>query len=94
MAFLNQGINDYQLKINVKISKRREFHYEGGIKSYVEHLNRTKEVIHEEPIYVEGEKDGIQVEIAIQYNDGYTSNIYSFANNINTHEGGTHEVRF
>ena len=68
-------------------------HYEGGIKSYVEHLNRSKEVIHEEPIYIEGEKDGISVEIALQYNEGYTSNIYSFANNIHTYEGGTHEVR-
>src|SRR5690606_1240074 len=55
---------------------------------------RAREVLHEEPIFIEGERNGIAVEIALQYNDGYTSNIYSFANNIKTHEGGTHEVGF
>ena len=74
--------------------RRNEYCYEGGIKSYVEHLNRSKEVVHEEPVYIEGEKDGITVEVALQYNDSYTSNIYSFANNINTYEGGTHEAGF
>lgn len=58
------------------------------------HLNRTKEALHSEPIHVEGEKEGLTVEVAVQYNDGYTSSIYSFANNINTHEGGTHESGF
>ena len=57
-------------------------------------MNRTKEVLHEEPIYIEGEKEGISVEVAMQYNDGYTGNIYSFANNIHTYEGGTHESGF
>ncbi|WP_097157171.1 DNA topoisomerase (ATP-hydrolyzing) subunit B [Bacillus oleivorans] len=92
LAFLNRGI-----KINIedkRTGKRNEFHYEGGIKSYVEHLNRTREVIHEEPIYMEGEKEGISVEVSLQYNDGFTSNIYSFANNIHTYEGGTHESGF
>lgn len=93
LAFLNKG-----LKITIEDkreeNKKAEYHYEGGIKSYVEHLNRSREVIHEEPIYMEGEKDDIQAEIALQYNDSYTSNIYSFANNINTYEGGTHEVGF
>nr|WP_144556095.1 DNA topoisomerase (ATP-hydrolyzing) subunit B [Bacillus sp. X1(2014)] len=93
LAFLNRGI-----KITIEDkrveNKRNEYHYEGGIKSYVEHLNRTKEVIHEEPIYMEGERDGISVEVALQYNDGYTENIYSFANNIHTYEGGTHESGF
>ncbi|MGC4378757.1 DNA topoisomerase (ATP-hydrolyzing) subunit B [Fictibacillus sp. Mic-4] len=94
LAYLNRG-----LKINAVDKRpdepvRKEFHYEGGIKSYVEHINRSREVLHEEPIFVEGEKDGISVEIALQYNDGFTSNIYSFANNINTHEGGTHESGF
>jgi DNA gyrase subunit B len=70
------------------------YYYEGGIKSYVEHLNRSREVLHEEPIYVEGEKDNISIEVALQYNDGFASNIYSFANNINTYEGGTHESGF
>jgi DNA gyrase subunit B len=93
LAFLNKGI---QISIEDKRGegKRRDYHYEGGIKSYVEHLNRSKEVIHEEPIFIEGEKDDITVEIAIQYNDGFASNLYSFANNIHTHEGGTHESGF
>jgi DNA gyrase subunit B len=93
LAFLNRGI---KLTIEDKRENKRkkEFLYEGGIKSYVEHLNRTKEVIHEEPVYVEGARDGIYVEVALQYNEGYTSNIYSFANNIHTYEGGTHEVGF
>jgi DNA gyrase subunit B len=93
LAFLNKGI---QISIEDKRGegKRRDYHYEGGIKSYVEHLNRSKEVIHEEPIFIEGEKDDITVEIALQYNDGFASNLYSFANNIHTHEGGTHESGF
>ncbi|WP_251554396.1 DNA topoisomerase (ATP-hydrolyzing) subunit B [Neobacillus muris] len=93
LAFLNRG-----LKITIEDkreeNKRNEYHYEGGIKSYVEHLNRTKEVIHEEPIDVGGERDGISVEVALQYNEGYTESIYSFANNIHTYEGGTHESGF
>ena len=71
-----------------------KFYYEGGIKSYVEHLNRTKEVLHDEPIYIEGERNGVIVEIAIQYNEGFATNLFSFANNINTYEGGTHESGF
>jgi DNA gyrase subunit B len=94
LAFLNRGI---KISIEDKREDRErsnEYYYEGGIKSYVEHLNRTKEVLHEEPIYIEGEKEGISVEIALQYNDGYSSNLYSFANNIHTYEGGTHESGF
>ncbi len=93
LAFLNRG-----LKITIEDkreeNKKSEYMYEGGIKSYVEHLNRTKDVIHEEPIYIEGDRDGINVEVSMQYNDGFTGNIHSFANNINTYEGGTHEVGF
>lgn len=93
LAFLNRGI-----KITIEDKrvedKKNEYYYEGGIKSYVEHLNRTREVLHDEPIYIEGEKDGITVEVALQYNDSYTGNIYSFANNIHTYEGGTHEFGF
>ena len=74
--------------------KKEEFIYEGGIKSFVDYLNRNKETLHEEPIYVEGKKDEYIVEIAFQYNDGYTENIFSFANNIDTIEGGTHLVGF
>ncbi|MFE8704068.1 DNA topoisomerase (ATP-hydrolyzing) subunit B [Cytobacillus sp. FJAT-54145] len=93
LAFLNKGI-----KITIEDkraeNKLNEYYYEGGIKSYVEHLNRTREVLHEEPIFIEGEREGITVEVSIQYNDSYTSNIYSFANNIHTYEGGTHESGF
>jgi DNA gyrase subunit B len=92
MAFLNKG-----LKIIItderEENKQETFHYEGGIASFVEYLNRAREVLHE-PIYIEAEKEDITVEIAIQYNDSFASNLYSFANNINTHEGGTHESGF
>ncbi|BAB03725.1 DNA topoisomerase (ATP-hydrolyzing) subunit B [Halalkalibacterium halodurans] len=93
LAFLNKGL---RIKITDmrEEEKSDEFHYEGGIASFVEHLNRTRETLHETPIHIEGEKQGVYVEIAVQYNDGFTSNIYSFANNINTHEGGTHESGF
>ncbi|NQX61857.1 DNA topoisomerase (ATP-hydrolyzing) subunit B [Paenibacillus qinlingensis] len=92
LAFLNKGI-----EINL-IDERTDtvatHMYEGGIVSFVQHLNRNREVVNEVPIYVEGAKDNISIEIALQYNDSYTENIYSFANNINTHEGGTHESGF
>ncbi|MRG87945.1 DNA topoisomerase (ATP-hydrolyzing) subunit B [Salinibacillus xinjiangensis] len=92
LAFLNKGIT---ISIEDKRGDRepQAFHYEGGISSYVEHLNRTRETIHE-PFYTESEMDNISVEIALQYNDGFASNIYSFANNIHTYEGGTHESGF
>jgi len=93
LAFLNRGIK-ITIKDNRVENKQNEYYYEGGIKSYVEHLNRTKEVIHDEPIYIEGEREGISVEVALQYNEGYTDSIYSFANNIHTYEGGTHESGF
>ena len=93
LAFLNRGLKII-IEDDREEKKKKEFHYEGGIKSYVEHLNRTREVLHEEPIYISGERDGITIEIALQYNDSYTSNIYSFANNIHTYEGGTHEAGF
>jgi DNA gyrase subunit B len=94
LAFLNRG-----LKITIEDKREEkersnEYYYEGGIKAYVEHLNRTKEAVHEDIVYVEGEKDNISVEIALQYNDSFTSNIYSFANNIHTYEGGMHEIGF
>jgi DNA gyrase subunit B len=93
LAFLNKGL---KITIDDKRAqnKQNEYYYEGGIKSYVEHLNRTKEVVHEEPIYIEGDRDGISVEVALQYNEGYTESLYSFANNIHTYEGGTHEFGF
>lgn len=94
LAFLNRGIKISIEDKREEKERSNEYYYEGGIKSYVEHLNRTKEVLHDEPIYIEGEKEGISVEIALQYNEGYTSNLYSFANNIHTYEGGTHESGF
>ncbi|PRR81383.1 DNA topoisomerase (ATP-hydrolyzing) subunit B [Clostridium vincentii] len=92
VAFLNKGINI--TLIDKRDDNTVEFHYEGGIKSFVSYLNRNKEALHKEPIYVEGLKDNISVEVALQYNDGYNENIFSFANNIDTVEGGTHLVGF
>ena len=92
MAFLNKG-----LKIifhDKKNQKEETFHYEGGIASYVEHLNKNKNVMFEKPVYMEKMVDGINVEIAMQYTDSYTENVLSFANNINTHNGGTHLTGF
>lgn len=89
LAFLNKGINII-LTDKREEDKVENYIYEGGIKEFVAYLNRNKESLHQEPIYVEGEKDGIIAEIALQYNDGYSENLYSFANNIDTIEGGTH----
>ncbi|MFE0506084.1 DNA topoisomerase (ATP-hydrolyzing) subunit B [Peribacillus butanolivorans] len=94
LAFLNKGLKLIIEDKREEEEKIKEYHYEGGIKSYVEHLNRSKEVLHEEPIFMEGEKEGISVELALQYNDSYISNVFSFANNIHTYEGGTHESGF
>lgn len=93
LAFLNK-------KIKISIEDKRKgkerkqtFYYEGGIKEYVEYMNRSKEVLHE-TFFAEKEEEDIIVEVALQYNSGYSSNIYSFANNIHTHEGGMHESGF
>jgi len=93
LSFLNKGLR-ITLEDRREEKRKVEYHFEGGIKSYVSYLNKNKNVIHEEPIYIEGIKDGITVEVSLQYNDGYTSLIYSFANNIHTYEGGTHEAGF
>ncbi|MCD8501558.1 MAG: DNA topoisomerase (ATP-hydrolyzing) subunit B [Bacillaceae bacterium] len=92
LAFLNRGLKII-IEDERQDKRRKEYHYEGGIASFVEHLNRTREVLHP-PIFIDSEKEGLAVEVAIQYNDSFSSNIYSFANNINTHEGGTHESGF
>ena len=89
LAFLNKGIR-IVLTDKREEGKQEVYHYEGGIKEFVTYLNRNKEVLHQEPIYVEGEREGIIAEISLQYHDGYTENLYSFANNIDTIEGGTH----
>ncbi|MFZ3577662.1 DNA topoisomerase (ATP-hydrolyzing) subunit B [Virgibacillus sp. DJP39] len=92
LAFLNKGLS-ISLEDKRNDSEPVNYYYEGGISSYVEYINRTREVLHE-PFYIEAEDQGITIEVAIQYNDGFASNIYSFANNIHTHEGGTHESGF
>ncbi|QCT73714.1 DNA topoisomerase (ATP-hydrolyzing) subunit B [Macrococcoides canis] len=95
LAFLNKGI-----KIEIKDERDKEeirhdvYHYEGGIKSYVELLNKSKEILFPEPIYIHDNRDEIEVEISIQYNNGYSTNLLSYANNIHTYEGGTHEDGF
>ena len=92
LAFLNRGV-----KITIedeRTQKKHEFFYKGGLLSFVEHLNRSKTAIHAKVVYFEGEKDGVGVEIAMQWNDGYIENVFSFANNINTIEGGTHLIGF
>jgi len=88
LAFLNSGLTITMA--DEKSGKRQEFHFAGGIKTFVEDLNKNKAPIHKQPIYFEGRKEDISVEIALQYNDGYSETIYTFANNINTREGGTH----
>ena len=91
LAFLNKGLKLTITDFRPEEPLTKSFCYEGGIKSYVEHLNKSKQVLFEEPIYVEGEQDGIQVEVAMQYTSGYHTNLLSFTNNIHTYEGGTHE---
>lgn len=93
LAFLNKGIR-ITLIDEREEEKKQEFHYEGGIKSFVSYLNRNKQTLHEDPIYVEGNKDDYLVEVALQYNDTYNDNIFAFANNIDTIEGGTHLAGF
>lgn len=92
LAFLNPGttINIY----DEREDKQHSFCYEGGITSFVKHLNANKNVLHKKPIYFSREKEGVTAEIALQYNDSYTENIFTFANNINTKEGGTHLIGF
>src|SRR5689334_994779 len=92
LAFLNRGL---LITIDDERSeKKHEFHYTGGIISFVEHLNKNKTVLHDKVIYFQGVREGIDLEIAMQYNDSYQEQIFTFANNINTHEGGTHMIGF
>ncbi len=92
LAFLNKGV---KISLMDEFTQKEEvFQYEGGIISFVEFLNKNKNLLHEKPIYFQKQKDTTVVEIAMQYNDSYTENVYAFANNINTHEGGTHLVGF
>jgi DNA gyrase subunit B len=92
MAFLNKGLRI--VLADERADEMREFYYTGGIKAFVELLNENKGVIHPKPIYIEEIRNGSIVEVAIQYNDGYAETVFSFANNINTHDGGTHLIGF
>jgi DNA gyrase subunit B len=89
LAFLNGGVV-ITLEDEREECKRHHFHYEGGIREFVTHLNKNRAVVNDQPIYMQAQNDRIDVEIALQWNDGYAEAVYSFANNINTHEGGTH----
>ena len=91
LAFLNKGLRLTLTDKRLGEEKQETFHYEGGISEYVKFLNKNKTPIHEEIIHLQGEEAGIMFEVAMQYNTTYNSNIYSFVNNINTHDGGTHE---
>jgi DNA gyrase subunit B len=92
LSFLNRGI--LITLEDERANKRHRFQYEGGISSFVEHMNRNKETLPARPIEISGEREGVTVEIALQWNDGYAENIHCYANNINTHDGGTHLAGF
>ena len=94
MAFLTKGLRIVLKDLREEEIKEKEFHYEGGIKEFVEYLNHSKTALYEDIIYCEGMKDDVYVEVAFQHNDAYTENVYSFVNNINTPEGGTHLTGF
>ena len=94
MAFLNAGVRIRLTDLRPDAKNEREFHYEGGIREFVKYINRNKEALFPEPIYIKGMKNATQVEIAMQYNDSFAENIYAFANNIHTPEGGTHLAGF
>ncbi len=94
MAFLNKGIRIVFVDERPEEPLERVFHYEGGLREFVKYLNKHKEVLFPEPIYAEGVKNDVTVEVALQYNDSYAENIYAFANNIHTPEGGTHLTGF
>lgn len=94
LAFLNRGLNIAIEDRREKDPVRLEYHYEGGIQSYVQYLNTSKTTLYEDPIYLEGQQEGIVVEVALQHTDSFHTNIMSFANNIHTYEGGMHESGF
>src|ERR1035437_9021268 len=95
LAFLNKGLiitltDERQTDSKTSEAKRAEFKYNGGIAEFIKHLNRGKSVLHDKPIYMEADKDDVHIEIGLQYNDAYSESVFSFANNINTVDGGTH----
>jgi DNA gyrase subunit B len=94
LAFLTKGIQISVADERTLPKKSHIFHFDGGVKSFIEYLNKNKELIHAEPVYFDSERDHTRVEVGLQYNDGYTETIFTFANNINTREGGTHLIGF
>ncbi|OHD70219.1 MAG: DNA gyrase subunit B [Spirochaetes bacterium RBG_16_67_19] len=94
LAFLNKGVEIRIADERASKPKTHEFKFEGGVKSFIEYLNKNKTLIHKEVVYIESERDNVVAEVALQYNDTYTETIFSFANNINTREGGTHLIGF
>jgi DNA gyrase subunit B len=95
MAFLNKGLeitltDERTADPKTGEARRAEFRYAGGIAEFVKHLNRGKSVLHDKPIVMEALRDGVEIDIALQYNDSYSESVFSFANNINTVDGGTH----
>jgi DNA gyrase subunit B len=95
LAFLNKGLqitltDERQTDAKTGEAKSLEFKYNGGIAEFIKHLNRGKSVLHDKPIYMEADREGVNMEIALQYNDGYSETVFSFANNINTVDGGSH----
>ena len=94
LAFLTKGIEITLVDDRMLPRKSHVFHFDGGVKSFIEFLNKNKELIHPEPVYFDSERDHTRVEVGLQYNDGYTETIFTFANNINTREGGTHLIGF
>ncbi|MFP4266942.1 MAG: DNA topoisomerase (ATP-hydrolyzing) subunit B [Spirochaetaceae bacterium] len=94
LAFLNKGITIHLEDHRFPQKKEKEFKFDGGVKSFVSFLSESKKPIHKEPVYIEATRDNVEMEIALEYNEGYNENIFSYVNNINTREGGTHLVGF
>ena len=94
LAFLTKGIRIAVSDERAVPKKSHIFHFDGGVKSFIEYLNKNKELVHQEPVYFDSERDFTRVEVGLQYNDGFTETIFTFANNINTREGGTHLIGF
>ena len=94
LAFLTKGIHIAVTDERTLPKKSHIFHFDGGVKSFIEYLNKNRELIHPEPVYFDSERDSMRVEVGLQYNDSFNETIFTFANNINTREGGTHLVGF
>jgi len=94
LAFLNKGIRITITDRRMPTEKHHDFRFEGGVREFVAYLNKHKTVIHKPPVYFEGTRDGVEIEVALEYNDGYNETLFTFVNNINTREGGTHLIGF